>query len=238
MSKIIAHITDLHIEDPISQKYKIPTKERLERILRDLKKEKITSIICTGDLGTKESTSYVFEQLQFASLTLTLGNHDSFMNVSPYYSKGAHYDTQKIYSSIEDKYYKYIYLDSSKGYIDAQQISWFRKELLSLKPIILFLHHPILNAQPILDKTEGLKHRNELRNLLTNIPNKVTIFCGHYHMEHESHYKNIYQFITPAISVQIDKANCKINPTVFGYRIIELNKNNLFSTVRLLSDAN
>ena len=53
-------------------------------------------------------------------------------------------------------------------------------------------------------------------------------------------HKNISQFITPSVSFQIEKSKntIEINTRIFGYRIIELREDHIFSQVRQFSDAN
>lgn len=240
MHSRIAHITDLHLDEVIPVKDNISTRKRLDDILKDIKKENITEVVCTGDIGQNEGISYFFEQLKTTSLSITLGNHDSFTEISKYYREGAHNNSKKLYSIRQKEHYKFIYLDSSEGIIDDQQISWLRKELISSKPIIIFVHHPIIGLNLKVDKIGRLKNREEILFILEHLSNEVTIFCGHYHMESEVIYKNITQYITPAVSYQIEKEPniIKINTTIFGYRIIELSRDHKSSKIKNLSDAN
>ncbi|WP_271781856.1 metallophosphoesterase family protein [Aquimarina algiphila] len=236
----LAHITDLHLDEELPSKNGISTRKRLDDIVKDIKNEKITEVICTGDIGENEGVSYFFEQLKTISLSITLGNHDSFTEISKYYGKGAHYDSLKLYSSVEKEEYKFIYLDSSEGIIDSQQLFWLEKELVSLKFIIIFMHHPVIGLNLEVDNIGKLKNRDAVLSILESYPNKITIFCGHYHMESKVVYKNITQNITPAVSFQVEKNpnTIEINTSIFGYRIIELEKNHQSSTIKLLSDAN
>jgi len=239
MRKKIAQITDLHLEEECSSNNGIAIRNRLKTILNDIEKEAITEIVCTGDIGEKEGISYFFEQLKTTSLSITLGNHDSFTEVSKYFSDGAHYITQKLYSSSEKEYFKFIYLDSSKGKIDQKQLLWLKEQLLSSKPIVIFLHHPVLGLNLKVDEIGRLKNRNEVVHLLENSSKKITIFCGHYHMENTLMHKNITQHITPAVSFQMVKntSTIEIDTTTYGYRIIELQKDNIFSKIQRFTDA-
>lgn len=236
MATKIAHITDSHLDEEFPIRYGVQTRKHFDTVIKDIKNENISEIICTGDIGESQGLAYFFDQLKSYSLSITLGNHDRFVQISKYYTKGLHKESQKIYSSIEKGNHKYIYLDSSAGIIDKEQLYWFQTELISSKPILVFLHHPIIGLNLKADKIGRLKNRNEVLSIIENSQNKISLFCGHYHTESSIVYKNIEQYITPAISFQIKKLQNKIeiNTKVFGYRIIEIEDTSITSQVRLL----
>lgn len=240
MRKKIAHLTDLHLEEACSLQNGISVKGRLKNILKDIEKESISEIVCTGDIGEGKGISYFFEQFKNTSLSITLGNHDSFTEVSKHYNTGAYDHAQKLYSSAEKEGFKFIYLDSSEGIIDQKQLLWLKGEIFSSKPIIIFLHHPIIGLKLKVDKIGRLRERNEIIHLLENCFKKITIFCGHYHLESTTIYKNITQYITPAVSFQMIKNTNKIeiDTATYGYRIIELEKGKVYSKTKLFTDAN
>jgi Icc protein len=230
----IAHITDSHLDEELPTKIGVKTRRHLEIVLDDIKKENINQIIFTGDIGEGKGVSYFLEQLKSFSLSITLGNHDAFSEISEYYTTGIHVESQKLYSSIEKDNLKYIFLDSSADIVDEEQLHWLQKELISSKSILIFIHHPVIGLQLKVDEIGGLKNRDKLLHILENCKKDVTLFCGHYHMESEILYKNIKQYITPAVSFQIEKLKNKIelNTESFGYRIIEIKNNNITSKVQ------
>jgi len=174
------------------------------------------------------------------NLSIALGNHDNFMEISKHYNLGADYNSKKIYRSELDNYFKFIYLDSSSGIIDIKQLEWLKKELISSNPIVIFIHHPIIGLNLKVDEIGKLKNRKDVITILERVPNKITIYCGHYHMDSNLTYKNIKQYITPALAFQIEKdaSEIKINTTVSGYRIIKLENSELSSEVKILNNAN
>lgn len=240
MYEKIAHITDLHLDEEYPLKNGVLARKQFDSIVKDIEDKKITRIVCTGDIGENKGISYFFEQLKTKVLSITLGNHDTFSEISKYYNKGADYDSEKLYSSTIKEYYKFIYLDSSEGVIDEKQLLWLEKELISTTPIIIFVHHPIIGLNLKVDEIGKLKNREDVISLLEGSSNDITIFCGHYHMESTILHKNITQHITPAVSYQVEKTlnTIEINTTVFGYRIIEIDKYNTTSKIKLLPNAN
>ncbi len=174
------------------------------------------------------------------NLSITLGNHDNFIKISKHYNLGADYNSKKIYRSEIENYFRFIYLDSSSGIIDIKQLEWLKKELITTKPIMIFIHHPIIGLNLKVDEMGKLKNREDLIKILEKIPNKISIYCGHYHMNSSLTYKNINQYITPAVAFQIEKdpSKIKINTTISGYRIIKLKNNELSSEVKIIKYAN
>ncbi len=232
----IAHITDSHLDEELPAKNDVQTRKHLNAVLNDIKKENITEVICTGDIGEGKGIAYFFEQLNSFSLSITLGNHDIFSQISKHYTTGIRTVSQKLYNRIEKDNFKYIYLDSSAGIIDKDQLYWLQKELISSKYILIFMHHPVIGLNLKVDEIGGLKNQHKLLSVLENHKKDIVLFCGHYHMESEILYKNIRQNITPAVSFQIEKLQDKItlNTECFGYRIIEIENNNITSKVRFL----
>ncbi|WP_298420804.1 metallophosphoesterase [uncultured Kordia sp.] len=235
MNELIAHITDLHLDETFPFNDCITARKRFDIVLKAIERNNITQIVCTGDIGENDGVAYFFKKLNTKDLTIVLGNHDTYAEVSKLYN----FKANSTYYSILKEYYKFIYLDSSTGIIDREQYYWLEKELISTKPIIIFIHHPILGINLKVDKIGKLTNRKELISLLIKSTMEVTIYCGHYHMESKLTYKNITQFITPAISYQIQKKTdvIDIDTTVFGYRIIELKGAKQLSKIQLLSNA-
>lgn len=240
MIKRIAHITDLHLDEALPPGIEINTRKRFDMILESIKENEIDEIICTGDIGENKGVEYFFTQLKNMHLSVTLGNHDDFFEVSKYYSLGADYGLNKIYKSEVYGDYKFIYLDSSAEYIDHTQMKWLKRELKSAQPLIIFVHHPILALGLKIDEIGQLNNSNELKQLLIEVPNPVNVFCGHYHMESSLVYKNVVQHITPAVVFQVIKSRDKIDldASISGYRIIEIKNAELSSKVVYLNHAN
>ena len=239
MIQKIAHITDMHLDEEFPYENQTSARKRFKNVLKDIKNKNISHVVCTGDIGEGKGVQFFFEQFKNTNLSITLGNHDKFMEVSKHYDLGVDYDSQKIYSSILHEYCKLIYLDSSEGIIDQKQLIWLEKELITDKPIIIFIHHPIIALNLKVDEIGKLKNRQKVISILTKVKNEIIIYCGHYHMDSYSIYKNIAQYITPAIAFQIKKDfnKIEIDSSISGYRIIHIRNNGIASTVKLLNNA-
>lgn len=236
----IAHITDLHLDEQFPFEDNISARKRFHKILASVKDNGINHIVCTGDIGENKGIQYFFGLLKKMDLSIALGNHDNFIKISKHYNLGADYNLKKIYRSELKNHFKFIYLDSSSGTIDIKQLKWLKRELISSNPIVIFIHHPIIGLNLKVDEIGRLKNRDDVIKILEEVPNKITIYCGHYHMESALSYKNIEQYITPAVAFQIEKdiSEIEINTTISGYRIIKLKNNKLSSEVKILNNAN
>jgi len=237
MSKKIAYVTDIHLDEKFPKDQGVDTRKNWTRILSDISSRGIDEIIFGGDIGEKTANKWFFESLRNYSIAITLGNHDYYSEVIKHYNFEVVEKQSELYYSQECDYYKYIFLDSSSGSISQEQFNWFKKELLTIKNIILFIHHPILAIDAEVDNRFALKERNRIKTKLLNLENDVIIFCGHYHFEDESNNDNIRQYTTPASSYQVEKIpnEIKVNNDTFGYRIIELNEKGIYIVLVMLS---
>ena len=239
MTERIVHITDLHLDEEFPFKNQVSARKRLDSILKDIKEHDINHIVFTGDIGENKGILYFFEQLKNIDFSITLGNHDNFNEISKHYNLGADYDSKKIYRSLLKSHFKFIYLDSSSGIIDTKQLIWLKKEVKSSKPIIIFIHHPVIGLNLKVDEIGKLENREELTKIFTEVTNEITIYCGHYHMDSTMLYKNITQYITPAVAFQVKKDidKIEIDTTISGYRIIQIKNNELSSKVKFLKNV-
>jgi 3',5'-cyclic-AMP phosphodiesterase len=220
--KRIAFLTDVHLDERFPVDNNVNPQKNLERVISDLSNRNIDEIIFGGDIGAATSHLIFFNALKPFKVNLILGNHDKFKEVSNYYIQDK--EKNELYYTFEDVNYKYIFLDTSSDELSKAQLEWLRIEVKTTKKLILFIHHPIIEIETPIDKLYPLKNRELIKPILIESGNIVTIFCGHYHMNDESTYKNIRQITTQSLSFQIvkDAGELKIDNSQFGYRIIEI----------------
>ncbi|WP_417353237.1 metallophosphoesterase family protein [Flavobacterium alkalisoli] len=231
MSKIIAHITDTHLGDPTAIDRGANPKKNLKAILDHIALDKFDDIVVTGDLADKDDLPWFFEKLENykPGFKITLGNHDIFSQVIPFYKNTKTEGEDELYYSHEDEFYKYIYMDSSSGEISEPQLAWLSQEINTLKHIVLFVHHPILGFPTGMDTTYPLKNRDTVNDILQESRHNITVFCGHYHMPDKRTDRKITQYITPSTAFQVKKNSptIEINTNSFAYRIITLEENSI-----------
>ena len=231
--KKIAYITDIHLDEQFPKELGVDTRKNWQWILKDVASKNIDEVIFGGDIGELASNEWFFLSLKPFKLRLSAGNHDQFQEIIKYYRPDLMSARKELYYAFEDDFFKYIFLDSSLGEIGPAQFTWFEKELHTGKKIALFIHHPLLTVNSVIDKLYPLKNREKIKSALFQLTNKVFIFCGHYHCSDEKTEKNITQLVTLAASYQIEKNSetLKTSNQLFGYRIIQIDKDNIESAL-------
>ncbi len=240
MTKKIAYITDIHLDESTPGDIRVDTRDNWKSILKDVAARSADEIIFGGDIGETEAYSWFFQSFKnyTSNLKITLGNHDVFSEVIKYYSVNTDRGGKELYYSDEDDYCKHIFLDSSAYEISDIQYKWLAGEIDTPKKVILFIHHPVLTTDSAADKEFPLNGREEIKEVLHKHKSEVYIFCGHYHTIDERTDGNIKQFITPAASFQMADQGGKIvkDASWFGYRIINITDKDISSQIILNKD--
>lgn len=219
--KTIAFLTDVHLNEQFPLDHNVTPGENLKRVLRDVSERNIEEIIFGGDIGDTSSHPEFFDMLKPYKLKLILGNHDQFKEVKKYFNPNP--DRAELYYTSEDAYFKCIYLDSSSEVVSNEQLEWLKTELITDKKPIVFIHHPIVELDTPIDKLYPLKNRDLVKSIFTEVVKEIILFCGHYHMNDESTFRNLKQLTNQALSFQIIKnaEDLQIDNLNFGYRILK-----------------
>jgi len=225
MHKTIAFITDAHLGDSTPGKFGINAQQNLQKVLDDIALQNVDSLVFGGDITGTGEYAWFFSHLNnlCPDFKAVLGNHDSYTEAVKYFKQPSAGENE-LYYAFEDAHFKYLYLDSSTSKISNTQCTWFKNQVTCSKKIIVFIHHPVLGFTTGMDAIYPLKNRDAVAALLQQAPNRVYIFCGHYHMPHVRTEGNIIQYTTPATSFQVKKASQGIDiyNGAFGYRLITL----------------
>ena len=231
--KQIAFINDLHLDEEYPHHQGADSRKNFSRVLDDIEKRGIRHLILGGDLGETESHEYLFSCIKDYSFDIILGNHDKLEAVTKHYNNTFFQGGDELYYSYSDDHIKYIFLDSSTAELSGDQWNWLSDELHTDKKPIIFIHHPVLRVNTIVDRKYPLKYREIVNDVLVGSQKDITVFCAHYHLEDEKTIKNITQYITPAVSYQIKKDPDQLitDSTTFGYRIITIDRDVVSSEV-------
>ena len=237
--KTIAHITDLHLDEQFPIDQGVKARENIHKILEDVKKRNVDEVIFTGDIGTPESNRWFFHLISKYGfdLKITLGNHDTFVEAAKYFAPDQLGKRSELYYSLQDNNFKYIFLDSSSGNISQAQKNWFLDELKTNKPILLFIHHPILETHTTPQREYPLKSSQQLCDHLKELNSLIYIFCGHIHMKDERKEGNVSQFVTPAACFQVKRNSetSEVDNINFGYRLIQIDEDKVSSEVLMFT---
>ena len=250
---ILAFFTDAHLGQKLVGKNEIASDRmgyeetpqehelHLRLVLDDIARKGISKVVFGGDIGPAHSIRGFFELLRAYAfdVSLILGNHDTYGNVAPYYDMGGSTVAGKLCYSQQDPHLKRIFLDTSDNVVGDGQRKWLARELDGVRQAAIFLHHPILPLDTPIDRTgAALRDRDEVRSLLIGMDCRISLFCGHYHMIDEAREANIRQYVSPAVSYQIVKQSerLKADTGTFGYRILEINEEEIKTQIVLFSE--
>jgi len=111
--KLIAYLTDIHLEEPFPIKVGVNAKSNWEVILKDVKKRGISEIVLGGDLGEPETNQWLFKSISDFEISVTLGNHDAYKEVTKHFHHAAFNEELELYYAFVEGDFKRIYLDSS-----------------------------------------------------------------------------------------------------------------------------
>ncbi len=227
--KRIAQVTDLHLDDEKSESYGINTRKNIQKVLADVHSKKIEYVVFTGDLGEEDTIMWLNSLVKTHQIKadFIFGNHDNpaHYKENSAFSEDFHGDCR--YYCKEDEGFLQLFLDSGKRVIEGEQLSWLKVKCLSSKlPILIFIHHPILDCDDsMMDKEYPLLERDGIRDFLFSLSLPVTVVCGHYHTTHEQTVKNIHQLVTLSTYIQMKPHSEKLETgsKEIGYRILNLN---------------
>lgn len=199
----IAYLTDLHLDEDNTVQLGADGRRNWLLIYQDLIKRNVDMVVFGGDIGEGEGVPWLFNFMQGFEWHITPGNHDAGSIIRAYYQNYEVDGRHAIYFGFDKLGYRYIFLDTSANELDAVQLAWLEKHVDTDLPLIVFIHHPVLPVSTWVDYNYPLKNRAEVERILHKHIGKVTIFCGHYHLDHEQQADNITQYICPAVSFQI-----------------------------------
>lgn len=234
MTKTIAHITDIHLDEAFPKHQSLDPKAQWQILLEDLKERKIKEVVFGGDIGENTSLPYFFQSLSDFDLSLCLGNHDEFEAVKPFIEPKPEKEAHYYYEDLPE--YRFVVLDSSLDQVSEKQLQMLEAAVQTDKNLLLAIHHPVLPVPSYIDAKYALKDRDQIKEILHQVPGHVTIICGHYHLEDERNEGNIRQLLTPASSYLLEKAEELIIKTdQFGYRLLEISPESLKTNVIYLN---
>ncbi len=235
--RTVAHLTDLHLDDPMAARFGIDTRAQLLRVLADLQKRGIREVKITGDMGEPQAVAWLFSQIRSHHLhaSLILGNHDDPESYRAHPSTKAHFHENLCYHAKACDGFLMIHLDSHTGELGELQRHWLERQLSATTlPLMVFIHHPILDCgNTPMDRLFPLRDRTAVQASLRLYGKSVSIFCGHYHADHFIEVDMIRQLVTPSTYAQLKTGGdtLEMDDTGFGYRLLTFGEGTLETTL-------
>ena len=231
-------LTDLHIPPAGEKPNSIDIRSNFLKILNRVKELQPEFLVVTGDLCYKDGQDAIYEwikmQLDKTTIPYTVipGNHDDSTMLAQHFNLNAALKNGALYFS---KDANRLFVDTSTKMLSKEQLNWLAGQLeQNSGPILLFIHHPVLEAgTPFMDVTHALTNKEEVAQLLLNYKDNVYVFSGHFHIDKTIIRNNIIQHITPSSYLQISQwvNEFKVDHHRPGFREIVLKEDILMSTV-------
>lgn len=236
----IAHIADIHISPDGSFVRDIDVRKQFMEVLYSISNYRPDLLIFGGDLaaedGEVEAYQWIKKQLEeFAGPSLIIpGNHDRIPQLVSVFGSQA-IKPSGLSFEFSSGNYLLVGLDSSKGIVDSDQLNHLQAAAKKWQgPVLLFIHHPPIDCHCVfMDSRYPLANREQVFEVLNQIPNIKHIFCGHYHTEKTIIANNKIVYITPSTMLQINQLNphFEVESTIPCWRLIEIENEIMFTSV-------
>jgi Icc protein len=241
----LAQITDIHISADHQPVHEVDVVSNFEKVLQSvLSDEQVSHIVLTGDLcfqdGSISTMEWVKEKMEATGMPYYTipGNHDDSVIMGQVFDMEASLHGSELYYNIEMEDLHLIFLDSGKGWISVDQLSWLKAvDSMIEKPSLVFMHHPPVQAVPYMDANYALEGREEVQRILSGLKHVRAVFTGHYHVG-----KTIQQHglppvhITPSTFFQLDDTDeeFRVGTKAVAWRKISWHNGQLQTSVKWL----
>ncbi len=187
---LISLISDPHIAPDPKDSFGVDTQTNFARVIARLRELAPDHVVLMGDYSLREPRSrdvdWVASRVQLADAPCSaiVGNHDDALFVANAFGTGASLVGSQLYYRQDLGIDRALFLDTSAGYLDTEQVDWLRLEIRAAKSrVLVFMHHPPVEmGVAFMDEKYSFRDSDEaVYNALFAGPTPVHVFCGHYH---------------------------------------------------------
>lgn len=238
----IAFVTDLHIGLEGEDTYGIDVRKNFLAVLTAAMASAPDYLVLGGDLcyshGDEAIYPWIKAQLDNCGIAYHFisGNHDNPAMMANALGRKSAIKEGQLYYCAAMGAHQAIFLDTTNGHIDRNQLVWLKNQLdQASQEVLIFMHHPpVLAGVPFMDNNYPLINHDEILHLLTELAKPVYVFCGHYHVEKTISKKQVSVFITPSCFFQIGQSAPQFEVDHYrpGWRLIDITPGELKTTVR------
>lgn len=209
----IIQITDLHVGLAEEATFDVDVRANFLGICQKIRELAPDYVVVSGDLcfdkADPEIYRWIKQHLDSLEITYDLisGNHDDPKILAKAFDCEHLLQNGTLYFQRQLEGLPYLFLDTTTGTVSEAQIKWLTDALQhQVGPVIVFMHHPpLLAGVPHMDRNYALKNRDEVLEVFLEYPDRIDIFCGHYHVDKTLSVGNVNIHITPSCFFQIDQ---------------------------------
>lgn len=240
----IAFLTDLHLGTPGQSTQGVDVRRNFLNALNYLNELKPDALVVGGDVcyDMGQAQTYRWFRQRVESLPYPwfaiAGNHDTSPLMARELGLEAHLRDEEFFFEEKLGETSALFLDTGRGTCSEAQWGWLGEKLAGRDEALVFMHHPPLLAgvghmdtnYPFRDSSTFLELTAPLR--------RVTVVCGHYHVEKVVQRGNLTVYLTPSLFFQMkhDPMECVFDHFRIGIRELNLLPGgNLTTAVHYLS---
>ena len=240
----LIQITDLHIGLENQNTRDVDVRKNFIHILEAIEKESADQIIITGDFCYKEPIAeiyeWIYQSLESRDLNYLIipGNHDDNAMMEKTFSSKLHETSKELFYHKKFENWDALFLDTGPATMSYEQFNWLRNSLEKMDgDCLIFMHHPPVHCKtPFMDNNHAFKQIESFADALSLYTYQAQIFCGHYHILKDISVGNMHVHVTPSLFFQIrqDRQEFEIDHYNIAYRVIELEEDRVYSSVKYL----
>ncbi|CAH0998681.1 3',5'-cyclic adenosine monophosphate phosphodiesterase CpdA [Neolewinella maritima] len=180
---------------------------RLEAALERIATLEPDALFITGDFCADEPVEQVYHRLRSRferfdrPYYIIPGNHDDRAMMRAAYPLMPGVGQEPIHGTVELSGQVFLFLDSSPGVVDDQQLDWLAAAIAEHPQATVVIHHPPIKlGMPFMDSKYPLRDTDRLLDILTRDGQRRRILCGHYHAARTVSYRNLDVLLCPPTS--------------------------------------
>lgn len=240
----IAFLTDLHLGTARQYTQGVDVRRNFLDALAYLTELQPDALVVGGDVcyDTGQAETYRWFRERVEALPYPwyaiAGNHDDSALMAHELGLEAHLHGEEFYFAEKVGETSALFLDTAKGVCSDTQWAWLRARVAEREggEALIFMHHPPLLAgvghmdtnYPFQESATFLRAIQPLR--------RVTVVCGHYHVEKVVQRGNLTVYLTPSLFFQMkhDPIECIFDHFRIGIREVNLIPDDLTTAVHYL----
>ena len=230
---LISLVADCHVGDRPADTNGVDTQANFGKAIARLRERSPDHVVLMGDYSVREPRAADVQwvaaraPLAGAPVSAIAGNHDDPGQVAAAFAKTGGLHGGRLYYRQDLGTDRALFLDTSAGYLDADQLDWLRLEVRAAKTrVLVFMHHPPVEmGVPFMDARHRLRDLDlEVYNALFAGPTPVHVFAGHYHTARTTQIGIHAVHLCPSTYFQLDPttSDFAVAHAMPGVRHVEL----------------
>ena len=230
---LLTLISDPHLTQDKVLSHGVDTQANYNRTIGRIRELKPDHVVLMGNYSItaprREDVEFACSRLNLADVSYSaiVGNHDHSRQVAEVTNTLGSLIGEQLYYRKDFGNTRALFLDTSQGYFEQDQLAWIRLNLANAKGrVLIFMHHPPIHmGVAYMDARYDFKDlNNELYDLFFSSPIPLHIFCGHYHCARSTQVGIHAVHVCPSTYFQLDahSQEFKVTHAMPGLRHVEL----------------